>query len=110
MDTKMWEQIAQSNMIVTMANAKHLKNAWRRACYIIMRLQEMTPTIPRIYIHDDSTMDDTKMQILLYTVIDMVNEIAQTHNCQVHHHDGIVYCGNRAVISHVVKLSNQKED
>lgn len=110
MDAQMWKRIAESRMIVTMANAKHIKNAWRRACYIIMRLQEMVMVTPRIYIHDNSSMDDIKMNVLLYTVIDMVNEIAQQHDCQVYHHDGIVYCGNRHIIDHIVKLGNQKED
>lgn len=110
MENKWWDAVANSRMIVTMANAKHIHHAWRRAMYIIMRLQEMVVLPNRVYINDTMDMDDIKMHILMYTVIDRVNTEARTHRCLVYHHDGIVYCGHHDVISHIAQLSNQPKE
>ena len=110
MDSDMWCRVAKSNMIITMANAKHIMHTWRRAMFIIMRLQEMIALHPRVYIPDTTPMDDTKMNILMYTVIDKTNDSVNPLGCTVHYHDGIVYCGSTAVMAHVVKLGKQKED
>ena len=110
MEHKWWEAVANSHMIVTMANAKHIQHAWRRALYVVMRLQEMVVLPNRVYVADNTEMDDIKMNILMYTVIDQVNTEARKHRCLVYHHDGIVYCGHRDVMAHIAQLSNQTKE
>ncbi len=110
MDDRWWDAVAKSSMIVTMANGKHIRQGWRRAMYVIMRLQEMVELPTRVYIPDTTNMDDIKMHILMYTVIDQVNTEARRHKCRVYHHDGIVYCGHHEVIDHIALLSNQTKE
>lgn len=105
-----WNRVRECKRIVCIADGMTIENPWRRACFILARINRFLMKHQRFYVTDQST--DTEVQESLERSLQKVGLVARQHGCDIHYENGCLYAGKNDHISQLLSIQspNKKDE
>jgi hypothetical protein len=105
MNIAAWKRLGNSDRVVQLVSASHLRTSEVRATmFIIGRLNMLLKNDKRIYVPETTHDNNIALGAALYECLKRVDEMANEYQCAIHIYKHVVYAANQNIVLHLASV------